>query len=273
VLLARTGLSIPDIMFAVRHIDKESYCLVSIQVKTWNSRPHPVLVKQQCIDPDRFDSIVLNVSRTHFLSGSNQQNPLTSTWTETLRHYGIYHVRIIVSFSGFTLRQIQMVDCFNENYPEQPIVLICPSMDNFANLYGKLQYTRIRELCTADADPWKKAHHKTTAKPDENKIFNERVVMKLLPEEMQDYLQKIAEIAIETENIKVDSEGHFASEELPEAQLAAVKTEKTKVDSEAKIVKKRTIITDITSEDTEGKTKKHKSDVKVPKSKKQRRKN
>jgi len=236
VLISRTRLRIPDIMFAVRHIDREFYCLVSIQVKTWNTRPHPI-IKESGDSKDRFDDIVLNTSRTHFLSGtSRQQNPLTATWDETLRHYEIYHVRIIISFSGFTLPQIQMVDYFNENYPDQPILLIWPSIDNFPNLYGELQYHRIRELCTLN-DPWTKGHTKISAKEDEKNLFNGRVKMALLPRERP-------EIAIqETEKTKTDSE-----------ELLKVKTDR-----------KRTIITDTEDTATESKKKKHKIEAKVPK--------
>jgi hypothetical protein len=72
VVLPRTGISLPDILCAGSDAE-QYYCLLSIQVKAWKEKPHVMTLKKK-EEKDtkihmRFDSLIKNVSRTHFLEG------------------------------------------------------------------------------------------------------------------------------------------------------------------------------------------------------------
>lgn len=182
-MLARTGLSLPDIMCVGNH-ESGARCLLSIQVKTWESRPLPMSSK----DPDnhkRFDWIVKNVSRNHFFRGHPEQRKgFKEHWKGCLEVASIYHLRIIVCWAGFTTKQSQLVDHFNELQPSQPIVLAFPT--EAANcLYGTLASDK---LCQGvSRDPWKM----------------KRQLMKMTEEEYKDF-EKIANITLEPEEILMD---------------------------------------------------------------------
>jgi hypothetical protein len=191
VVLARTGLSLPDIMFTARN-DDEVYCLVSIQIKTWKDRISAA-PKEKNLKPEEeekkketFTDIVLNVSRTHFLHNPNnahQQLDFANTWKETLKKRKAYHVRVIISWAGFTYQQKELVEHFNQKNPQQPIVLISPSKDNIVQLYGKLAFEAIQQQC-----PYiEKKVKNTVVSKKEKEIFTESVLMDLLPQEIVEF--------------------------------------------------------------------------------------
>ncbi len=197
VFLARTGLSLPDIMFTSRD-DNDFRCFVSIQVKTWVDRLGPFKPRRRKDENDdnnnnakddkkkkRFDSVVLNISRTHFFTGTpTQQAHFQTTWNKVMESFGgIYHVRIIICWAGFTTQQLELVNHFNQLHPEQPILLVCPQEDNFEALYGPEAFERIHSQMVGAKLPWTRKQLKQTVSDEEKDDFVEQVTIQLAPGE------------------------------------------------------------------------------------------
>jgi hypothetical protein len=183
VLAARAGQSLPDILFTSKN-QEGGYCMVSIQVKTSQDRLTAAYANQnRKEDKDSFGQIILNTSRTHFFHNTDQAPHFLETWKQILEQHKVYHIRVIISFAGFTYQQIGLVNEFNENNPGQPIVLISPSRENVAQLYGPDAYKAICQKCT-QRDPWETKIYKTKIPEKMQRLFTELVLMELLEQEV-----------------------------------------------------------------------------------------
>jgi hypothetical protein len=181
IVLARTGLALPDIMFTTKN-NEDVRCMVSIQVHTKNERLAAMKVGQ--INADAIDQVVLNVSRTHFFRNSAQAPSFVDIWKKTLMQYQVYHVRVIISWVGFTDQQMEMVNFFNTQNLQQPIVLIAPSKDNCAQLYGGDAYQAILASMGKTKHTWEtKVKQTVTTELVVKEEFTKRVRMELSEQE------------------------------------------------------------------------------------------
>lgn len=185
ILFPRPGSNLPDLLLAAED-DTELQCLISIQVKTRCGRLSPFLMIPRASDEDedtRIDCAILSTSRTHFFHKSPQQKLFRETWKSALQHLeGICHLRVIICWAGFTDQQKKLVDEFNKLNPDQPVILVSPTEDNFKRLYGQLAFEQIAN-CNGTKTPWDKVKTKQDVTEDELKEFEKRIKMRLETEE------------------------------------------------------------------------------------------
>jgi hypothetical protein len=137
------------------------------------------------IDSDHtkyFSGAVLNTSRNHFLHGAKQQKALfDELWKDTLKTQPIFHLRVIISWAGFTGEQLALVKQFNRMNPTQPIVLVYPKgMRN--NIYGAQATFQLSQFVSDE--PWKKGIRGKEPSMAECTRFNNVASMLLEPEEL-----------------------------------------------------------------------------------------
>jgi hypothetical protein len=172
VVMARTGLSLPDILAAV-HNEKGDLCLLSIQVKAWSSTisTHKKKAKEvhnnKKEDRKYFTEVVANTSCYHFLKGKENDKAHTAiqaNWREFLEgHAGkVLHLRIIVCWAGFTKEQTALTTYFNNNNLQQPVFLVAPSAENTQRLFGDYPFMQLKALI--DHDPLKDVKRKKFSK-------------------------------------------------------------------------------------------------------------
>jgi hypothetical protein len=184
IVLTRTGISLPDILCAVTD-GEQYYCLLSIQVKAWKEKPRVMTLKKS-EEKDtkihlRFDSLIKNVSRTHFLDGQKGvQKRFKEVWNSLLKELAVFHVRVIVCWSGFTSMQIKLVNEFNDSHPNQPIVLVYPTSPN-NNLFGTIATEALCQGVTEN--PWAHQLRLQDIDPEQRKIFLNAAEMELLQNE------------------------------------------------------------------------------------------
>ncbi|KAL6059414.1 hypothetical protein QOT17_014247 [Balamuthia mandrillaris] len=107
VILAKTGLCLPDILFTAQ--TDQVLCLCSIQVKTWRQR----------LPPDSFSEAIHSTSRDWFLKQKRKVQldnhaHLQKLWQDQLellrqKSKSVCHIRFIVSWSGFTHAQVTLL--------------------------------------------------------------------------------------------------------------------------------------------------------------------
>ncbi len=143
VILARTGLKLPDILFtATGH---NILCLCSIQVKVMKKR----------LSPSEFTEALESVTRTHFLRGSPQPLPddIQNNWKlamEANKATRICHLRIVITWKGFTRGQLSAAAEFSKSNPEQPILLVYPRTTLVGRaIYGSRCH-RVLSLCLSE---------------------------------------------------------------------------------------------------------------------------
>jgi hypothetical protein len=81
--------------------------------------------------------MVSNISYPHFFEGRPHLKEQFETIWKELNETGIIHLRVMISWSGFTSQTHQLVQQFNRKHPKQPIALVYPTqVDN--KIYGPL---------------------------------------------------------------------------------------------------------------------------------------
>ena len=139
IVLSRTGLTLPDIMFLCFDENNDS-CLISIQIKTWEARLTNSVEEK---DEKSFGHAVRSVSRPSFLDGHNQMQ-MNEKWIKFTTSRNISHLRIIITFAGPTMAQEDAVKRHDKTYPDQPILNIYrKSPEIAAELYGAQVYERL----------------------------------------------------------------------------------------------------------------------------------
>jgi hypothetical protein len=179
VLLARTGLALPDILCVASNNERDPQLLLSIQIKTWSDRPSPVASKKE----DNFGSIIENTCRTHFFHGhKKQQTKFEEYWKECLSENQIYHLRIVICWAGFTAVQKKLVDEFNLKQPSQPIALVYPTSTS-NHIYGTAATVKLGELM-GNGTPWTRPVQNIQMTPEDYEKFNSKANMPLEPNEI-----------------------------------------------------------------------------------------
>ena len=140
-------------------------CLVSIGKKTSSNKPLPSFVpgtkkgkpkstkkKESMASDDNdvdgqpeqsIDYFVKNVSNDNFFVNTPKyKEHFEVMWNQTTSKYSrVCYLRVVISYSGFTADQVEIVRQFNRKFPEQPIVLVSPYDDwTGNNIYGPKIY-------------------------------------------------------------------------------------------------------------------------------------
>ncbi len=140
VILARTGQVLPDILFTAR--GPGIRFLVHVLIKTG----------KEALTPGKFINAIRSVSRTRFLEKStkNLAEEIQQNWKGVMaaqekEQFG--HIRIIISWNGFTRGQHQAAIEFSKNNPHQPIFLVYPRSElDREHIYGAHCYDFLRSI-------------------------------------------------------------------------------------------------------------------------------
>jgi hypothetical protein len=184
IIIAKSKLTLPDILLLCIDED-DNLCLISIQIKTWADRLNN---SESFTKKEAFGHAIRSTCRPNFLDGSMEKHKkeLQSSWKEAIKDRKVIHLRVLITWAGFTDAQRNAVNIHNNEHPNQPVLLITGI--EHPKLYGEKIYWVLKQHIKA---PTRENKTKTQINPSILKmklLSNEDY---LLNDEAVDELSKI----------------------------------------------------------------------------------